>query len=381
MTADNNILYWIINDVLAFAIALGVSAMLLPKIMKIAYRRELFDQISERKLHKVNIPRLGGLCFFPSYLFALIILSAVGLRTGSIFMEHAVKDSIIPVYFEIGSIIVMYLVGIADDLVGVRYKTKFIAQIGAAVIMLCSGLSINNLHGLLWLHELPVWLGWAVTVFAVIFVVNAINLIDGIDGLASGLSFLALCYYSGVFLHGDRFVYSMVAVAVAGTLIPFFYYNVYGNAERRKKIFMGDTGALTTGMVIVFCAVVIMGRKPDSVVTDYNPAVVAIAPLIIPCFDVCRVYLHRVRRGRNPFLPDKAHIHHKLLALGMTQSYALVAILLASLLFTVVNILLSSVVNPNLLLVGDVVVYSVANIFLTRSIRARERRLGLTLFE
>lgn len=134
-------------------------------------------------------------------------------------------------------------------------------------------------------------------------------------------------------------------------------------------------------MVLVFCAIAVMCAKPDSLTVDYNPAIVALSPLIIPCFDVFRVYFHRVRNGRNPFLPDKCHIHHKLLALGLNQRASLCAILLSAVIFMLVNIALSPYVAATWLFLGDVVLWLCGNILITRAIRRKEARMNTTLYE
>lgn len=381
MFAQDTMLYWLENDLLGFAISLLVAGILIPKIILIAFRRKLFDEIDERKIHRGVVPRLGGIAFFPAFLFSMSLVVALNLRFGSTLMTDALSSSIVPIYFEICAIILLYLVGIADDLIGVRYVAKFVVQIICAILLACSGMYIHDLYGMLWLHELPVWLAWGFSILVAVYVVNAINLIDGIDGLASGLSSIALIFYAIVFFNGCEFIYSLLAIACAGTLFPFFYYNVFGDASKQKKIFMGDTGALTTGMVLVFCAIAVMCGRPDFLTVDYNPAIVAVSPLIVPCFDVFRVYFHRVKRGRNPFLPDKCHIHHKLLALGINQAGALLTILGVSVAFIGVNVLASPYTNPNLIFVGDIVVWTIANILLTRAIRKRERTLGTVLYD
>lgn len=365
---------------LAFGVALLVAGILIPRILLIAFRRQLFDEIDERKIHRGVVPRLGGIAFFPAILFSMAFVVALNLRLGSDVMHDAITPILVPLYFEICAIILLYLVGIADDLIGVRYLAKFAVQIIAAILMVVSGMYVCDLYGLLWLHEVPVWLGWLFTGFVVVYVVNAINLIDGIDGLASGLSTIALVFYAVVFFQGEQYIFSMLAAAAAGTLLPFFYYNVFGDATKQKKIFMGDTGALTTGMVLVFCAVAVMNSRPDFLTVDYNPAMVALSPLVIPCFDVFRVYFHRVRRHRNPFLPDKCHIHHKLLALGMTQTRALLLILASSVGFIGLNVLLSPYVNATVLLLIDVALWTGINVLLTRAIRKRESRLNTDLY-
>lgn len=380
ISLDNN-LFWLENDLLAFAASVLIAGILIPRIILIAFRRQLFDEIDERKIHRGVVPRLGGIAFFPALLFSIAFVAGVSLRFDSEIMAVAISERIIPVYFEICAIILLYLVGIADDLIGVRYLAKFVVQIMASALLVCSGMYVMNFYGLLWLQEVPAWLGWLFTAFIVVYVVNAINLIDGIDGLASGLSSIALIFYSIVLFKGGEYIFSLIAAAMVGTLMPFFYYNVYGDPAKQKKIFMGDTGALTTGMVLAFCAIAIMTDKPYIMHGDFNPAMVALSPLIIPCFDVCRVYFHRVRRGRNPFLPDKCHIHHKLLAIGFNQTMALMLILASSIAFIAINVLLSPYVNPTLLLIIDVVIWTGGNILLTKIIRRREYRLGKQLYD
>ncbi len=381
MFTQDTLLYWLENDLLCFAISVLIAGILIPKIILIAFRRNLFDEIDERKIHRGLVPRLGGIAFFPAFLFSLTLVVALNLRLGSAPMIDAIGGAFVPIYFEICAIILLYLVGIADDLIGVRYMAKFVVQIVCAILLACSGMYIDNLYGILWLNELPDVLAWLFSILVTVYVVNAINLIDGIDGLTSGLSSIALIFYAVVFFNGGEFIYSLLAVASAGTLFPFFYYNVFGDVTKQKKIFMGDTGALTTGMVLVFCAIAVMCAKPDFLTVDYNPAIVALSPLIVPCFDVFRVYFHRVKKGRNPFLPDKCHIHHKILALGMNQAAALLTILGVSIAFIGINVLVSPFTNPTIIFIGDVVVWTIANILLTRAIRQREKRLDKTLYD
>ena len=199
------------------------------------------------------------------------------------------------------------------------------------------------------------------------------------DGLASGLSGVACGFYALEFLQWGMYAYSALAAATLGTLLPFFFFNVFGNARRHRKIFMGDTGALVIGLMLAVMAMVACGRGRDA--SGASPAVMAFAPLLVPGFDVVRVYVHRIRAGRNPFLPDKTHIHHKLLALGMTQRQAMVLIVASSTLLTAVNCLLTPAVDVTLLFLGDLAAWTAANVLLTRAIRRRERRLGTRLFD
>ncbi|MCH5229178.1 MAG: undecaprenyl/decaprenyl-phosphate alpha-N-acetylglucosaminyl 1-phosphate transferase [Muribaculaceae bacterium] len=372
---------WVFNDLIVFFVSLILAGIIIPQILLIAFRKNLFDEIDERKIHKGVVPRLGGIAFFPSILFsfALVVgftLKYWGWEVGGIYFE-----TVVPFYFMICAVLLMFLVGIADDLIGVKYLAKFVVQILASILIVFSGVFIDNFFGFLWIDHIYDWIGWIATAFMVVYVVNAINLIDGIDGLASGLSTVAFVFYTIIFAFAGQYVYSMLAAAGAGTLLPFFYYNVFGDASKKKKIFMGDTGALTTGMILVFCAIEMLHLGSVPVAMDYNPVILGISPLIIPLFDVVRVYIHRVARHRNPFMPDKSHIHHKLLALGLNQRIALIIIMLWSMFFIVINMLLSEYINPTFIIIADILVWVLVNVALSKAIARKEMVTGKSLFD
>lgn len=372
---------WITNDIISFLISLLLAGIIIPQILLIAFRKKLFDEVDARKVHKGIVPRLGGIAFFPSILFTMALVVGINIKMCGMEAMLGFSYTIVPMYFMVCAVLLMFLVGMADDLIGVRYMAKFVVQIMSAILIIVSGMSIDNFFGLLWLHELPTAIAWIFTLFAIVYMVNAINLIDGIDGLASGLSTVALIFYAVIFFFSGEYVYSMLACASAGTLLPFFYYNVFGNAKKQKKIFMGDTGALTTGMILAFCSIAVLHMNTTEFHVSFNPVVIAVCPLIIPCLDVLRVSLHRVRHHRNPFLPDKCHIHHKLLALGFNQRTALCLIMAFAIIFILLNVLISPYVNPTLIILLDVVIYVVVNIFLTKSIESRETVTGEHLYD
>ncbi len=373
--------YWIENYIFVLAVAVLLAGLIIPKILLIAFRKKLFDSVDERKIHRGVVPRLGGISFLPAIAFSICLVAGFNLRFCGNLISPALASAAIPICFWVCAQMLIYLVGLADDLIGVRYRAKFIIQIIAAILIIASGMYVSNLHGFLWIEEWPSWIGWIVTTVCIIYVVNAVNLIDGIDGLASGLSAVALIWYSYVFYIADEFVYMLLAGATLGTLIPFFYYNVFGNASNQKKIFMGDTGSLTIGLILAFLAIKVFNTNPDDFPRPDNIFIVAVVPLIIPCFDVVRVFFHRVRRGKNPFLPDKSHIHHKLLALGFVQWQALIAILLTDIVFVLVNVALSPHIAPLWIFLGDVVLWIALNYLMTTLIRKRERRNGEVLYE
>lgn len=371
---------WTYNYFIGMLISIILTGVIIPKIILIAFRKKLFDEIDERKIHRGIVPRLGGIAFLPSIIFSFCVVIGFNLRTVELSLGEPLMMEMIPIFFLLCGLMLMYLVGIADDLIGVRYRGKFLLQIFTGTLLVAGGMWISDLYGFLWIHHCPDWLGWLFSIFLVIYVANSINLIDGIDGLASGLSMIALILYSIVFFLAGEYLFALMAATTLGTLIPFFYYNVFGHAENHNKIFMGDTGSLTIGTVLAFLSIAMFRIPLGDIPGNQNPFILAIAPIILPCFDVVRVFVHRVRNGSNPFLPDKCHIHHKLLALGLVQWKALITILISDATIVGGNLLLSSLVQPTWLILGDIMAWTLLNFLLTHLIRCRERRLGIKLY-
>lgn len=364
--------HWFFNDIISFFVSILFAGIVIPQILHIAFRKQLFDKVDDRKIHKTAVPRLGGLAFFPSILFSFAVVIGFNLKYyGWDSAEESLQVSS-SLVFLICAVLVMYAVGIADDLVGVKYTAKFVFQILSAVFIVFSGIYIENFFGFLWIHGIDDWIGWIVTGFMVLYVVNSINLIDGIDGLASGLSALAFIFYAIIFYYSDQMVYSLLSCASAGTLLPFFYYNVFGKTNKHKKIFMGDTGSLTIGMILVFCALGMLHMGQVVVTEIYNPVILGISPLVIPLFDSIRVSVNRISHRRNPFKPDKTHIHHRLMSLGFSQRYTLCIIMVASMIYIIINMFLSHYINPTFIIIADAVIWIVANLFIKKSLAQKQ---------
>ncbi len=371
-----------------FLVSSILAGIIIPQILLISFRKKLFDEPDERKIHKGAVPRLGGLAFMPSIVLSLCLVSGFMLLRGESVSSSSFQVSqilgnslteglVIPLCFGLCALMMMYLVGIADDLIGVKYRAKFCAQILAALMLAAAGVRVDSLNGMLGIYDLPPIVSWTLTVFLVVFITNAINLIDGIDGLASGLSGIAMIFYGFFFMAAGQWVYCMISFAALGTLVPFFYYNVFGNPARGKKIFMGDTGSLTTGLVLSFLALQLTGIDNGGIFAA-DTLVIAFAPLAIPCLDVIRVFVHRVIRGHSPFLPDRVHIHHKLLALGFPQRPAMITILATSAGVIGLDLLISQSVSTFMIIVIDFSIWVIANFLLTKAIRAKQLREGIT---
>lgn len=217
-------LIWIVNILSVFFLCVFFAGIVIPQILLIAFRRRLFDKPDERKIHQCVVPRLGGMAFKPVVFFSFILLLAVNVSTGHDELLKEIGAEALPLAYAFCAIIMLYLVGIADDLIGVRYRAKFFIQIVCGIMLVAGGVELSDLHGMLFIHSMPTWISIPLTVFVTVFIINAINLIDGIDGLASGLCSIAFLFYGLTFIWFHQYLYAMLAFATLGVLIPFYYY-------------------------------------------------------------------------------------------------------------------------------------------------------------
>lgn len=347
----------------AFLLSTICGFVFTPAILDFCKRKNLYDIPSARKIHKTSVPRLGGIAFIPSMMTSFIILLAFFAYS----KEQQIVVNIWSAGFFIGAMI-LYIVGIIDDLIGLKAKTKFIAQIAAACLLPFAGLYINNLYGLFGIYEIPYIIGVPLTVFIIVFIVNAINLIDGIDGLASGLALLALIGFLVYFVHYDVFIHSycILVAGLIGALIAFMYFNLHGETEKNTKLFMGDSGSLTLGFALGFLAIKCAMDNTAIWPTRPEAIIVPISLLFVPAADVVRVTLYRICHHQPLFMADKNHIHHKLMRTGMTQHQTLGTIICLALLIDGINYCLFSMIGGTWILLVDIIIYCTANIIINQ---------------
>lgn len=362
---------YIIEVGLTFVMGCLFSMLVLPRISLVSFKLRLFDQVNARKIHKARIPCLGGIAFFPC-ITVVVSLAVVfhNLYVDGNLLTTELTNQILTLF---SALFMIYLMGMMDDLIGMRYRSKFVIQIFCGSLLVISGLCFDNLFGLFGIYEIPSYIGIPFTVFIIVYILNAINLIDGIDGLASGVSIMAFLAFGCMFIFLGWWVYAFISFAAFGVLIPFFYYNVFGNVHRGRKIFMGDTGSLTIGMLLSVLAIRLSMSDPVKDSTYSNVIVIVFSFLLVPMLDVARVMIHRLRNGKSPFIPDKNHIHHKFIALGMSQHQAMLCIMSIILIFVVINICLIRNLSATVLLLLDVAVWTVMHCLITRKIRNRSR--------
>jgi UDP-N-acetylmuramyl pentapeptide phosphotransferase/UDP-N-acetylglucosamine-1-phosphate transferase len=332
-------------------------------ILDFCKRKNLYDIPNARKIHTISVPRLGGTSFIPSMMTAFVVLIAFFAYSS----EKHIQVNIWSMGFFLG-LVIIFIVGIIDDIIGLNATTKFIAQIAAACMLPFVGLYVNNLYGLFGIYEIPYYIGIPLTVFAIVFIDNAINLIDGIDGLASGLSLIALAGFLAYFIHYDVFMhsYSILVAGLIGALTAFMYFNLFGKTERNTKLFMGDSGSLSLGFALGFLSIKCAMNNTAIWPTRPEAIIVPMSLLFVPVADVVRVTLYRIIHHKPLFNADKNHIHHKLMRAGLTQHQALGTILLLAIGFIVVNSLLYLVISPTFIIIVDILIYTIVNVIINR---------------
>lgn len=341
----------------------------IPRIMNFCKKKRLYDIPNERKVHKNAIPRLGGISFLPSMMIATIIALVVLSCT---YHGEKVPVNSWTFFFSIG-LLMIYVVGLIDDIIGLSARSKFAVQIIAAVILPLSWLYINNFYGFMGVYQLPYYVGAPLTVFILVFVMNAMNLIDGIDGLSGSLALLALGGFYYCFFRETLWVYSILIAGLIGVLIPFLYYNIWGDASKNRKIFMGDSGSLTLGYILGTLLVKFSMNNPQVMPYRKDSMLLAVTLLMVPVFDVVRVIVVRILHKKPIFSADKNHIHHKLLRAGLTQHQTLGVILAVAIFFIVFNVCLYTVVQATFIILLDVVLYIFFNYTIDLFIR-RQRK-------
>jgi len=313
------------NIIGAFLVSLLVSFLLMPLIIGLLKRKNLVDTPGRRKIHKEQVPSLGGIGIIGGLAAALTIWLTF--------------SGIIAYKYVLAGIGLLFIAGIRDDLIPISARVKLFVQILAAVIVVLSGVLINSAYGLFGIEALGITLKVFFTIGFIIFFTNSYNLIDGLDGLAGTVALIISAFFSAWFYFNESYYLAIISVSMAGAIIGFLYYN-----WQPAKIFMGDTGALSIGFL--FSVLSIFFLNENSLLTDewykYSaPVAITVSVLLIPLFDTIRIIIVRLVKKKSPFSPDKNHSHHVLMRLGM--SHRNTALLLGGI--NILFILLVSVFN------------------------------------
>ena len=274
-----------------------ITYVAIPKVIFFAEKLRLLDEAGIRASHKGSVPIFGGIAIFTGIIFSLLFWADI---------EN--------IQYLLVSILIVFFVGVIDDLLVLSPFKKIVGQVIAISIIIFFGdLQIDNMHGVLGVYDLPIWIGTLFTIFVVIVITNAYNLIDGVDGLAGGIGVISSFSFGVIALLMGQSDMAIVAFTLMGALLAFLKYNLYP-----AKIFMGDTGSLVVGLILSILAINIIryGLVAETIKLPNKGPLLAIAILAIPLFDSLRVFVVRVFKRKHPLSPGREHIHHTLLDLG-----------------------------------------------------------------
>ena len=305
--------------ILGFLIAFTVTYLGIPIVVKGAIFRGMYADPNGRASHNKPIPVLGGVAIFTGFI----------LSTNVVAGAHFTFE----LSYLITGLIVIFIVGLKDDLMGGKPWKKLLGQIMAvSIIAVLADVRIGNLHGFIGIGDIPYPLSLVITIFVLLTIINGFNLIDGIDGLASGIGILVSSVLGFWFYLTNNIACAVMCSALAGALIAFFYFNVF---SKKNKIFLGDTGALTVGLILGVLVVRFLQLEQSAegiAVINSTPAF-AVGLLVLPLFDTLRVFSIRIAQGRSPFKADRQHIHHRLLQLRITHLQATIILLSINIIF------------------------------------------------
>lgn len=322
--------------ILAFITAFALTYVAIPSIIYLSIKKNLYDEPGERRSHTVNTPALGGIAIFAGMIFSIIMWTPFNYFGDLQYILCA--------------FIIIFLIGIRDDLDAISPSKKLVAELlAAAILVFKANVKITSMYGIFGIYELNPFISISLSIFTIIVIINAFNLIDGINGLSGSIALLISALLGTWFFLITRLEIAILAFSLAGAITAFLKFNV-----SPAKIFMGDTGALLLGLVCSILAIKFIEIHKELPNTPYKflaaPSF-AIATLILPLFDTLRVFTLRILDKKSPFFPDRRHIHHILIDLGLTHMQATGVLIFVNILFILLALSLQSIGNLYLLLI------------------------------
>jgi UDP-N-acetylmuramyl pentapeptide phosphotransferase/UDP-N-acetylglucosamine-1-phosphate transferase len=344
---------------LSFITAFIPSYFIIPSVINVAKVKHLCDEPGERRSHKESTPSLGGIAIFAGLVFSIIFWTPFAAFT--------------ELQYILCSLIIIFLIGVKDDIVPMTAYKKLLGELMAAgILVIKANIRISSLHGFLGIESIPEWFSIIITIFTIIVIINAFNLIDGINGLSGSIT-TVICITLGTwFFLVDHIGLAILAFSLAGAVTAFLTYNF-----TPARIFMGDTGALLLGTICSILVIEFIEINQHMIGQPYaisaGPAV-AIGILILPLFDTARVFTIRILRGRSPFSPDRLHLHHLLIDFGLTHMQATSVLVITTIMFITLVFTLQSMGTFKLLFIV-LVIAMILSFLLQKTVEKRKLRL------
>lgn len=271
-------------------VALGLTVLATPLLIKLAQRYKIFDLPSQRRVHTKPIPRIGGIAIFIAVITGILLWFGWDPRI-----------------FGLGlGLTVVFVLGLFDDLYSLPAWFKVVVQLLAAATVVMFGITISNITNPFGGNILlPVWLDVGLTIVWLMLVTNTVNWLDGLDGLAAGVSGIGALALVGISLLAivNQPDTAKLAIIVAGAGFGFLIFNWHP-----AKIFMGDSGSHVLGFMLAALSIISGGKLATAALV-----------LGLPILDLFWAVIRRLRAGKSPWVADKEHLHHLLLSLGLGQ--------------------------------------------------------------
>ena len=344
-----------------------LSIFSISRILRIAQKFNWVDTPEERSMHTTPVPSYGGVAFFLNIIIAFVVLSY--FKVNSVAIVFLVSVSII------------FFVGLIDDLRDWSPKRKIIFELLAILLFIVGTETyIQDLHGFLFINQLPIWLGMPLTALVILFLVQAYNLIDGIDGLASMVGMVLFTAFGFLFWFTDDYLFLGLCVTCLASLFTFLWFNI----SKTKRIFMGDTGSLVMGFSIGVCAIRLLTLSEVQLTHFSFEAsklpLLLIFILFVPMFDVLRVMLVRRKNGKPMFSADRNHVHHLITDRGLSHRRTSFICATINIVIVGVAFYLAQYASIELLVVDLIMTITVVNLLLfriNRNFYAKRTKVGV----
>lgn len=289
--------------------SLLLAMLITPIVIYIAHVFKIYDSLDVRKVHACSIPRIGGVAVF---------LSATTLVIMALLLNNSIGEAFRSIQIQVVTLLTtgtfIFMIGLVDDLHGIRARHKLLAQVTAAAALCLAGVRINSLNFVNLFSFNFGWISFPITIFWIVAITNAVNLTDGLDGLAAGISAVTCAVIALFAFNCSHPVMVVLMLALLGSLSGFLFFNF-----NPARIFMGDCGSMFLGFVLA-SAGVMCALKSGTIVALALPALA----LGLPIFDTTFTMLRRFLARRGIMSPDRSHLHHRLLEMGFGHRHVVI---------------------------------------------------------
>jgi UDP-N-acetylmuramyl pentapeptide phosphotransferase/UDP-N-acetylglucosamine-1-phosphate transferase len=319
----------------------GITYYAIPPIIKIAFVKNLYDIPDLRKVHLKPKASFGGMAMFLGILLSVLLV--LPAKEASQFQ------------YLFAAMIILFFLGIKDDIIGMSPYKKFAGQAIAAFIVVFPGeMGFSHFQGFLNIEAVHPLIGSSISFISLLLLINAFNLIDGVDGLAAMLGIVSLSFLGSYFVITGNLPFALLAFVSAASIFAFLLFNFYPS-----KIFMGDTGSMLIGLLVGVLLFKFLDTAPGAgLIAAHATPALALSLVSVPLLDLCQVFGRRLLKRQSPFRPDKTHVHHRLLATGMNHKDVTIALSCVTVFFPVLVYCFQHL-SPNKLIFGIIGCYFV----------------------